>query len=170
LMQDFLFNTGTLTTSVTGLGAYINYPYTLVVYAAGTTYSGTQAALVTVTAGSAGTTPASGVCTSGSRKISAGVGVAYQTFTGILTNSTLTFALTQASTGGVNLNGLQLQFSPLLITAQPVSQTASQGGTAMFTVGAVGTGTLNYQWQVTNSGTATFVSLADRSRDHKPAP
>ena len=161
LMQDFLFNTGALTTSVTGLGAYINYPYTLVVYAAGTTYTGQQAALVTVTAGSTGTTPASGVCTSASRKISAGVGVAYQTFTGILNNSTLTFALTQASTGGVNLNGLQLQFSPLLIVTQPVSQTASQGSAALFTVSALATGTMNYQWQVTNSGTGTFVNLTD---------
>ncbi len=161
LMQDFLYNGTSLTTSVTGLAPYINYPYTLVVYAAGTTYTGQQAALVTVTAGSTGTTPASGVVTSASRKISLGNGVAYQTFSGILTGSTLTFTLTQASTSGVNLNGLQLQFSPLAITAQPVSQTVSQGSTALFTVGAVGTGTLNYQWQVTNSGTGTFVSLTD---------
>jgi len=161
LMQDFLFNTGALMVSVTGLTGYSNYPYTLVVYAAGTTYSGAQAATVAVTAGSTGTTPASGIVTSASRKISLGNGVAYQKFTGIFTGSTLTFTVAPASSGGINLNGLQLQFSPLAITTQPVSQTTSQGGTALFTVGAVGTGPLNYQWQVTNSGTGTFVNLTD---------
>ena len=161
LMQDFLYNSGALTVNVTGLTGYSNYPYTLVVYAAGTTYSGAQAATVAVTAGSTGTTPASGIVTSASRKISLGNGVAYRTFTGILSGSTLTFTVAPASSSGINLNGFQLQFSPLAITTQPLSQTASQGGTAMFTVGAVGTGPLNYQWQVTNSGTGTFVNLTD---------
>jgi len=149
LMQDFLYNSTSLTTSVTGLTAYKNSPYTLVVYAAGTTYSGAQAALVTVTAGSLGTTPASATVTSSSRKISLGNGVAYQMFTGILTNSTLTFTLTQAGASGVNLNGFQLQITgnDPLITANPLSQTNLVNSTATFSVSAAGSAPITYQWQ-----------------------
>jgi fibronectin type 3 domain-containing protein len=162
LMQDFLYNGTSLTASVTGLAAYQNYPYTLVVYAAGTTYSGAQAALVTVTAGSSGTTPASATVTSSSRKISLGNGVAYQTFTGILTNSTLTFTLTQAGASGVNLNGFQLQLvqADPLITANPVSRTNVNNTTATFSVAATGSATISYQWQAGPVG-GPFTNLTD---------
>ncbi len=162
LMQDFLYNGTSLTASVTGLAAYQNYPYTLVVYAAGTTYSGAQAALVTMTAGSSGTTPASATVTSSSRKISLGNGVAYQTFTGILTNSTLTFTLTQAGASGVNLNGFQLQLvqADPLITANPVSRTNINNTTATFSVAATGSATISYQWQAGPVG-GPFTNLTD---------
>jgi len=152
LMQDFLYSSTSLTTSVTGLTAYKNDPYTLVVYAAGTTYNGQQAALVTVTAGSSGTTPANGIVYSYSRSLTnspGGLGVAYQTFTGILTNSTLTFALTQGSNSGVNLNGfqLQVQIPNPGIASQPVSSTNVVNTTAQFSVVASGNTPFTYQWQ-----------------------
>ncbi len=164
LMQDFLYNSTGLTTSVTGLTAYNNCAYTLVVYAAGTTYSGAQAATVSVTAGSTGTTPASGTVTSASRSLTnspGGLGVAYQTFTGILTNSTLTFALAPASTGGINLNGFQLQIqlpNPGIAT-QPVSATNLFNTTAQFSVVASGNTPFGYQWQA--NGGSGYTNLAD---------
>ena len=57
--------------------------------------------------------------------------------------------------------GFSCLLSPLLIMTQPVSQTNFAGNTATFTVGAVGAGTLNYQWQATNAASGGFTNLTD---------
>jgi len=165
LMEDYAYvragYTTTDTVSITGLAPYTNYPFTLVVYAAGDTAS--QGADLTLTAGAAGGNSASTLTTTAaSRQISAGAGVAYQIFTGALTGGTLTFnstLLSGQSFGG--LNGFQLQLNPLVIATQPVSQTNFAGNMATFTVGAVGTGILNYQWQATNAANGGFTNLTD---------
>jgi glucose/arabinose dehydrogenase len=46
------------------------------------------------------------------------------------------------------------------IGVQPVSQTIAAGATATFSVQASGCGTLSYQWQRANAGSATFNNIA----------
>ena len=164
LMQDYAYLTaaGTITVSLTGLTAYNGYPFTLVVYAAGDNASPSQGASLAVTAGATGGNTASTLTTSGNpdRKLSDGPGVAYQTFTGTLTNGTLTFTATRlAGSTYLGLNGFQLQMFllPPVITSQPVSQTTFISGTASFSVGAAGATPLSYQWQA-NGGTG-FTNL-----------
>jgi len=164
LMEDYAFGyPGALTGSVSGLGAYQGFAFKLVVYAAGNSYGGAQAATVSVTSGSSGTTPSSGTVTSASRRISDGVGVAYQTFTGTLNASTLAFSVAEASSSGINLDGIQLliYLPDPAITNQPVSQTKVAGSTATFSVGATGSATLSYQWQATNSASGGFTNISD---------
>jgi hypothetical protein len=167
LMQDYAYLTaaGTITMSVTGLTNYIGYPFTLVVYAAGDTASPSQGASLAVTAGAKGGNSGSTLTTSGNpdRKISDGVGVAYQTFTGTLTNGTLTFAATRLpGSTYLGLNGFQLQLvqADPLITANPVSRTNINNTTATFSVAATGSATISYQWQAGPVG-GPFTNLTD---------
>jgi beta-glucanase (GH16 family) len=145
---------GYINFSIGGLSPYANSLFTLVVYA-GT--HGAQTETITLTGGAAGGNTGSALTTSSaSRQLSAGAGVAYNTFTGVLTGGTLTFQVA----GGVPqnsrllVNGFQLQLTtnaPPLIASQPVSQTVPIGGTAVFGVSATGSAPLSYQWQ-TNGG------------------
>ncbi len=48
-----------------------------------------------------------------------------------------------------------------VITSQPVSQSTYQGQTISFSVTAVGSGTLGYQWQATNSANGGFTNLVN---------
>jgi len=81
------------------------------------------------------------------------------------TNTTLSLTNVQASKAGtysVSISNLikvinssaslYLNSPTLTITAQPKSQTISDGASAFFSVGAAGSGTLTYQWQL--DGTA----------------
>jgi hypothetical protein len=163
LMQDYAFGyttTPTVSANITGLAPYMNSAFTLVIYAAGNAVGqGGSLALTGATGGNAANTLTTAAS---SRRISAGLGVAYNTYTGVLTNATLAFTSAilpgQAFTA---VNGFQLQLSPLMIVTQPVSQTNFAGNTATFTVGAVGAGTLNYQWQATNAASGGFTNLTD---------
>jgi beta-glucanase (GH16 family) len=155
-LETFNYTTypGYINFSIGGLSPYANSLFTLVVYA-GT--HGAQTETITLTGGAAGGNTGSALTTSSnSRQLSAGAGVAYNTFTGVLTGGTLTFQVA----GGVPqnstllVNGFQLLLStnaPPLVASQPVSQTVPIGGTAVFSVSATGSAPLSYQWQ-TNGG------------------
>ena len=144
----------TVTLSITGLSAYTNNAFTLMVYAAGDT-SG-QGATLSLTGATGGNSTNTLSTTATSRQISAGNGVAYQTFTGIITNGTLT--LTASDNAGQSfavINGFQLQLgtstNPLIAT-EPISQFAYPGDAVSFSVGATGTTPLGYQWQAGPAG------------------
>ncbi len=113
LMQDYAFGTtspSTVTVSLTGLAQYTNCTFTLVVYGAGDT-SG-QGVALRITGGATGGNTASNLTTSASsRQLSAGIGVAYNTFTGTLTNSALTFVATNNGSIYSIVNGFQLQLA-----------------------------------------------------------
>jgi hypothetical protein len=113
LMQDYAFGTTspfTVTVSLTGLAQYTNRAFTLVVYGAGDT-SG-QGVALRITGGATGGNTASNLTTSAtSRQLSAGIGVAYNTFTGTLTNSALTFVATNNGSIYSIVNGFQLQLA-----------------------------------------------------------
>jgi len=92
------------------------------------------------------------VTTSGATKqLSLGIGVAYQIFTGIVTNGTL--ALTLSANNDPNFhgcNGLQLLLSPTIqpiIITNPASVSVTAGSSASFSVGVLGTAPFGYQWQ-----------------------
>jgi hypothetical protein len=114
LMTDYAFGynvsgyTPTVTVSLTGLNPYTNSPFILVIYAAGDT-SG-QGGSLTLTGATGGNSANTLTTTATSRQISAGLGVAYNTFTGILTNGTLNFTATELSGQSFTVvNGFQLQ-------------------------------------------------------------
>jgi hypothetical protein len=161
LMRDYAYggsSPASVTVSLTGLAEYTNSAFTLVVYGAGDT-SG-QGATLQLTAGATGGNSGSTLTTTAtSRQISAGLGVAYNTFTGFLTGGTLTFTATKNSGQSyVIVNGFQLRLSPYsdpAITTQPVSQTNSAGSAVSFSVGALGTAPLSYQWQAAGAGAYT---------------
>jgi hypothetical protein len=157
LMEDYAFGystTPTVTASITGLAPYTNSAFTLVVFAAGN--SAGQGGSLTLNGATGGNAWNTLTTTATTRQISSGIGVAYNTFTGILTNGTLT--LTSAVLSGQSftaVNGFQLLLSPLpdpAIYYAPQSQTVAPGGNASFSVTAVGTSPFSYQWQV-NTGT-----------------
>ena len=162
LMTDFNYNTpgnGPVPVTITGLGLYTNSVFTLVVYAG---MDPGQPCTENITTGASGGNTASTLnTTSATRKLSDGIGVAYNIFTGTLTNGTLTFTVSGASFHGPN--GFQLQLAPTLvplITSEPASRTNYTGTTATFSVSALtATGTLSYQWQ-TNGGSG-WGNLAD---------
>jgi hypothetical protein len=167
LMQDYAYLTaaGTITMNVTGLGAYNGYPFTLVVYAAGDTASPSQGASLAVTAGATGGNSGSTLTTSGNpdRKISDGIGVAYNTFMGTITSGTLTFTATRLpGSTYLGLNGFQLQLlqADPIITANPVSRTNVSNTTATFSVTATGSATIGYQWQAGPVG-GPYTNLTD---------
>jgi beta-glucanase (GH16 family) len=162
LMQDYAFGSTsptTVTVSLTGLTEYTNSAFTLEVYAAGDN-SG-QGATLTLTGATGGNSSATLTTTATSRQISAGPGVAYQTFTGIITNGTLN--LTAAINAGQSftvINGFQLQLSPLSDPTiwsgpTPVSQHAYPGDPVSFSVTVLGTAPFSYQWQAGSGGTFT---------------
>jgi len=151
LMNDFMFSFNPsvpFTVSVTGLSPYINSPFALVVYSA---MGANQGATITL-AGATGGTSTNTVTTSGATKqLSLGIGVAYQIFTGIVTNGTL--ALTLSANNDPNFhgcNGLQLLLSPTIqpiIITNPASVSVTAGSSASFSVGVLGTAPFGYQWQ-----------------------
>ena len=111
LMQDYAYGTtgpSTVTVSLSGLAQYTNCAFTLVVYGAGDTNG--QGIALRLTAGVTGGNTVSNLTTSAtSRQISAGIGIAYQTFMGTLTNGTLTFVATNNGSIYTIVNGFQLQ-------------------------------------------------------------
>jgi hypothetical protein len=164
LMSDFNYNTpssGPVPVTITGLGLYTNSTFILVAYAG---MDPGQPCTINITAGATGGNTASTLATtSATRKLSDGIGVAYNEFTGTLTNGTLTFTVSGASYHGPN--GFQLLLSPAVppvITSNPASTTNYTGTTATFSVGAVtATGSLAYQWQATNSAGGGFTNLVN---------
>jgi len=163
LMEGYAFGynasgySPTVTVSFTGLTAYLNSSFTLVVYAAGDT-SG-QGASLNLTGATGGNTASTLTTSATSRQISAGVGVAYQTFTGTLTAGTLSLVATEnAGQSFAAVNGFQLQLGPLpdpRISTQPVSQTTLPGGSVSFSAAASGTAPFTYQWQAGLAGVYT---------------
>jgi beta-glucanase (GH16 family) len=164
LMEDCIFGNGsTVTVSLTGLASYKNDAFTLVIYGAGDT-SG-QGDTLNITAGAKGGNSGSSLATSASpdRKISEGIGVAYQTYTGIIDAGTITFTATGRTQYAI-VNGFQLQLRPPPnpgILASPDSQIAYIGDTVSFNVSALGTAPFSYQWQATDSATDGFTNLTD---------
>ncbi len=162
LMEDYAFGYSTtpmVMANITGLAPYVNSAFTLVVYAAGNAVG--QGGSLTLTGATGGNALNTLTTTAVSRQISAGVGVAYNTYTGILTNGTLT--ITSVILPGQSftaVNGFQLLLSPAAdpaIYSSPQSQTIAPGGNASFSVTAVGTSPFSYQWQI-NTGTG-FTNL-----------
>ena len=160
LMQDYTYGYGTaVTASITGLAPYINSAFTLVAYAAGNAAG--QGGSLTLTGATGGNAWSTLTTTAAARQISSGIGVAYNTFTGIITNGTLT--LNSAVLTGqpyTAVNGFQLLLNPRpdpAIYFAPQSQTVAPGGNATFSVTPVGTSPFSYQWQV-NTGTG-FTNL-----------
>jgi hypothetical protein len=151
--------------SISGLSAYTNENFTLVIYAA---RPAAENQTLTLLAGASGGNTASTLHTSSaSRKLSSGSGVAYNTFTGTLTNGTLTFQVTgDGSQGVMGLNGFQLLLAPTVppvITSAPASRTNYVGDTATFSVSAVtSSGSLSYQWQA-NGTNLTDVGIVSGS-------
>jgi hypothetical protein len=115
LMEDYAYgysSTPNVTVNLTGLGAYAGAQFTLVVYAAGDDAG--QGASLALTSGALGGNTGSPLVVSGaSRKISAGAGVAYATFTGTLQGGNLTFVASPLNGQTFTvINGFQLQLSP----------------------------------------------------------
>ncbi len=112
LMEDYMYGAGAggpLTETISGLGNLIGYKLTIYIYAAGDA-SG-QGSLITLGGTGISDTGATAVTTGANRKLSSGVGVAYQVFTGTITGSS--FTITQDKNPGQTgsngfLNGLQL--------------------------------------------------------------
>jgi hypothetical protein len=110
-MEDYAdgYTSGTanVTISMTGLSSYRGANVTLVVYAAGDA-SGQGASLSM--SGATGGNSTSALSTSAtSRHVSAGNGVAYQTYNGTLNNGILTINATELSGQSFTvINGLQL--------------------------------------------------------------
>ena len=92
LMEDYAYgytSPSSVTVTITGLAAFTNNAFTLVIYVAGDT-SG-QGVTLSMT-GEAGGNSGSDLTTSATtRQISQGIGNAYNTFTGTVTSGTLTF-------------------------------------------------------------------------------
>jgi hypothetical protein len=130
LMEDYAFgysSTPDVTVTLTGLSAYNGASFTLVVYAAGDNAG--QGASVSLTSGATGgNTGSTLVASATSRKISAGSGVAYVTYTGTITGGNLTFVAAPLSGQSFTvMNGFQLQISapqPPTITAVAAQNTA----------------------------------------------
>ena len=163
-LETFNYSTypGYINFSISGLTPYTNTAFTLVVYAGSHV---AQTETITVTGGSTGGNTGSALTTSStSRQISSGAGVAYNTFTGILTNGTLSFRVSggAAQYSTLAVNGFQLLFGripdPAIYTA-PASQTVNWGNNASFNVTAMGTSPFHYQWQA-NGGTG-FTNLME---------
>jgi hypothetical protein len=121
LMEDYAFGfnhsgyTPTIQFSITGLSGFTGDSFTLVLYAAGNTAG--QGATLTLTGATGGNTGSPLTTSATSRQISAGLGVAYQTFTGTLTNGTLTVTGTEnAGQSFTVLNGFQFQVAILVST------------------------------------------------------
>jgi hypothetical protein len=159
---NFYSNPEVFVVSIGGLGYYTNSAFELVVYAAHNVLTQT----LTLTSGATGGNTGSAVTTTAtSRKLSDGVGVAYNVFTGTLTNGTLTFRVTSPTGANLSaaLNGFQLLLSPTvapIITVQPVSTAQSTGSNATFSVTAISSSTAGYQWQANGGAGYTNITGA----------
>jgi hypothetical protein len=148
LMEEYAYASSPSKVSVglTGLSQYLGDTFTLVVYAAGDT-SG-QGSSLKLTGASGGNSTNTLSTSATSRQISLGNGVAYQTYTGTLTNGTLGITASVPAGGSYAIvNGLQLQLVPQApaITTEPLSLTTNAGTSLSLSVGATGT-TPSYQW------------------------
>jgi hypothetical protein len=157
LMQDFCFyydgagGHPNITVSVTGLTEYTNSPFELVVYGA---LGGDQGDTLTLTGATGGNTTSTLATSATSRQLSKGVGVAYQVFTGTLTNGTLTVVINTNLNIFYGCNGLQLLLSPTLpplIATNPAGQLVTSGNAVTLNVGVLGTAPFGYQWLATNN-------------------
>ena len=158
LMGNYIYTATTgapsnaIVEAVYGLAPYVGENFQLVIYAAGNAAG--QGSTLNILSGASGGNTASTLTTSGtSRQVSQGSGVAYNTFSGILTNATLTFSVTNNGTTQYGpLNGFQLELyatnSPPVIGLEPVSGTVVANTPFTNTVGASAAPgqTLSYQW------------------------
>jgi len=83
------------------------------------------------------------------------------TLAGITTNQSLTYRVVATDTAG-SVTSAPATLTVLtipIINAEPVSQTVVSGSTVAYTVSASGVGTLNYQWQATNSAAGGFTNI-----------
>jgi hypothetical protein len=133
LMQDYAVSPGwgasdgwPIKVGLTGLAA--NTAFTLVVYSAGD--SAGQGATINLTDSSYGTVYQSAATTGASRDISAGQGVAYQTFSGITSaTGTVYFDVLTTVNDWHALNGFQIQVVP-----EPSSLALCGGGLVLLGV------------------------------------
>ncbi len=114
LMEDYEYGGGAggnLTQTISGLSGYNGDTFTLYIYAAGDA-SG-QGSLISLGGTGVSDTGASASTSATNRKLSSGVGVAYQVFTGTITGNsfTITEAKTVSPSNGI-FNGLQLDIVP----------------------------------------------------------
>lgn len=110
LMRDCEFgyqSPSGVTMSITGLSQFNNATFTLVVYAA--IGDANQGAKLTMTGGTGGNTASTLATTGASRKISQGIGVAYNTFTGTINNGTITVNSAANLSPFNGINGYQLK-------------------------------------------------------------
>jgi hypothetical protein len=112
LMEDYTYGytsaTPKVTISLTGLT--VGSTFTLVVYAAGDDPG--QGASLTLSGASGGNSASTLKTSASTRQISLGNGVAYQTYTGKVTNGTLTITASELSGQSFTaVNGLQLQLT-----------------------------------------------------------
>ncbi len=165
LMQDYAYgNTtpATVTVTFTGLSKYTNSLFALVVYAAGDAAG--QGGSLTLTGGTGGNTATTLTTTAASRQVSAGPGVAYNTFSGTLASGTLTLVVSANGSVYSIVNGFQLLLSgqlPPVITTEPVSQTNNVGSAVSFNVIATGATPLGYQWQARPVAGGTFTNVVN---------
>ncbi len=151
LMQDYAYgytSPSAVTFSLTGLSEYEGSMLTLVVYAAGD--SNGQGATLRLSGAEGGNSGSALTTTATSRSINAGLGVAYNTFTGVLTSDALTITANANGSPFTCVNGFQLLLTtnaPPVIATQPISHSTFNGLSASFGVGAAGAMPLNYQWQ-----------------------
>jgi hypothetical protein len=164
-IEQFLVNgagNDTWTISIGNLSVYTNSPFNLIVYAGAPNPQVQNISLVSGASG--GNTGSKQATSSASRQLSAGPGVAYIKFTGLLTGDNLTFTITDPgaanNTVGSFLNGFQLEISDPIITEQPVGQSVFSGQDVRFSVEANGTGILSYQWQA-GSANSPYTNLID---------
>jgi len=164
LMEDYAYaQNAPVSVSLTGLNKYTGCAFTLVVYASGNAKG--QGDTLNLTACATGGNSASILTTSGgSRQITVGSGVAYNTFTGILTNGVFTFSATPGpgQTYAV-VNGFQLQITTPdpWIDSQPASHKVLAGRTTSFNVITTGTPPFRYQWQAGSIGSEIYTNLID---------
>ena len=111
LMEDYAYGytgaTANITVNLTGLTSYLGANVTVVVYASGDNPGqGASLSMSGATGGNSGSTLST---TAASRHVSAGNGVAYQTYTGTLINGSLTIKATELSGQSFTvINGIQV--------------------------------------------------------------
>ena len=149
LMEEYAYgitSPSKVSVGLSGLSQYEGDTFTLVVYAAGDK-SG-QGSSLKMTGGNGGNSGSTLNTTAISRQISLGNGIAYQTFTGTLTNGTLGITASIPSGGTYAIfNGFQLQLIPQApaITTQPLSLSTNAGSSVTLSIAATGT-TPGYRW------------------------
>jgi fibronectin type 3 domain-containing protein len=158
LMRDFAFgytagSSSTVNVSLSGLSQFYGSPFTLVIYSG---QGSVNATAMNITAGATGGNTASALSATGaSRKISAGIGVAYNTFTGTISGSTLTFTDSPNGTNFSAMNGFQLMLSPAQGPAAPTGLATSASG-----------GNVNLSWSAASG--ANYYSIGRSSTSGGP--